>query len=176
MAKLQEGPGEEKNWITPMWLIRFLEDRYGKFDLDPCACVKSHKAERWFGPGSQYGRDGLSVLENPWVAESVFMNPPYGPGLDYWVTTAYDEWRCGNAGRIVSLLPARSDTKWFTTAFNASEWLVFTGRIHFIHPATGELQTQPKFPNIVVVFEQGPTTPTVQQVKTRVMEKKFGGP
>lgn len=179
MARLQESPAVERGWITPEWVIKFLEDRYGPFDLDPCATELSAKANRWYGPGSEYGIDGLS---SDWDADNVFMNPPYGKGLGRWVSRAYEAVRSGEVrGWMVCLLPARPDTQWFVPAFRAREWLIFTGRIFFIHPETMREHTQPLFPNMVVSFYKGTRNfrgtrkPSVTQVVTRAVRAEYEG-
>jgi site-specific DNA-methyltransferase (adenine-specific) len=135
--------------------------RYGKFTLDPAATKKNAKAPRFFTRRD----DGLS---QPWKSANVFVNPPYGRGLLRWVKKAVEETKAKRAKRVVMLLPARTDTKWFqqyVIPFASECWFI-AGRITFelngkpvrtLNKKTGKMVITPApFPSLVVLFENDP--------------------
>ena len=76
-------------------------------------------------------------LCTPWKGERVWLNPPYGGGLDLWVEKCIIE--TGYRGTSLALLPNPSDAVWYRTAVDQClEYLNFTGRVPFIDPATGK--------------------------------------
>ena len=142
------GSSDKSDWVTPWWVVRFFEGRYGKFSLDPCATIRSAKARKWYGPNSPHGEDGLSL---PWKG-NVFVNPPYGSGIAPWVNKAAAESELKRNRRVVMLLPVRTDTQWFIPCYAASAWIFFTGRIVF-EREDGAPSISAPFPSVAVVFE-----------------------
>lgn len=75
------------------------------------------------------------------------MNPPYGRGIAAWVEKAYRSSLEGS--RVVCLLPARTDTRWFHDYILDKAGIIFVkGRLKF----SGSKVSAP-FPNMVVIFE-----------------------
>lgn len=89
-------------WETPRWLFEEWDKKY-KFTLDVCASESNKKCERYFDERT----DGLFQL---WEG-NIWMNPPYGRDIIKWVRKAFIA--AHNGHRVVCLLPARTDTKWF---------------------------------------------------------------
>jgi hypothetical protein len=88
-------------WLTPPWMLTLL----GPFDLDPCAAEK----RPWDVAKINFTStdDGLS---KPWFGR-VWLNPPFGKGLDQWMS------RLAQHGNGLGILPVRStDTAWFHQA------------------------------------------------------------
>lgn len=85
------------SWITPRWIL----ERFGPFDLDPCACdpMPWPSAHRMITEKE----DGLSI---PWNGLA-WCNPPYGKALAIWLKRMADH----NNG--IALIFARTDTKAF---------------------------------------------------------------
>lgn len=127
-------------WATPTkWFEDFAKE-WGPFDLDPCATAENAKAPRFY---TEYV-DGLKL---PWVADQVFCNPPYSE-IAKWVAKAQDEVNLGHCKRVCMLVPARTDTRWFSSAFaRASLLLLIKGRLKF-----GGHKTSAPFPSCVFVF------------------------
>ncbi len=108
------------SWITP----RFILDRLGDFDLDPCAC----DPQPW--PTARRmvteKENGLLTL---WEG-MVWLNPPYGKALGTWLN------RLALHDNGIALVFARTDTR----AFHESVWpfasslLFLRGRITFCTP------------------------------------------
>jgi len=124
-------------WSTPQALFDKLNERF-HFNLDPCASKENAKCKEYFTKED----DGLN---QDWHG-TVFMNPPYGREIGKWVKKAYEESKKGC--KVVCLLPARTDTKWFHDYCYPDKWIEFIrGRIKF----SGYKYNAP-FPSMIVVF------------------------
>jgi hypothetical protein len=108
------------SWITPKWLI----DRLGPFDLDPCACIP----QPWPCAARQYTIDDNGLLQ-PW-AGLVWCNPPYGRSTAAWLD------RLSLHGSGIALVFARTETACFFDAVwpRASALLFLRGRLTFHYP------------------------------------------
>lgn len=87
---------------TPDILYNNLNAKH-HFTLDPCCTHENAKCKKHYTKEE----DGL---KQDWSGEVVFVNPPYSNVKD-WVKKCYDENQ--NGTKIVMLIPARTDTKWF---------------------------------------------------------------
>jgi phage N-6-adenine-methyltransferase len=96
------------DWPTPQWLADQLAAEFGPFGLDPCATASNAKAPVFYTEAD----DGLS---QPWKGR-VWLNPPYGGQLGYWMAKAVDQVETGNAGLVVALVPARPGVRWYDEA------------------------------------------------------------
>ena len=154
-------------WETPQGLFDKLNSIFN-FTLDVCADSNTAKCRDYFTKED----DGLA---KKWDGVC-WMNPPYGnpeqpcakncfkkgcqkrgyhitkyvPGVIDWVNKARDEFSSLNAGTVVCLLPARTDTNWFKTCFSAKYLLFLHGRLRF-----GSAKHTAPFPSVVVVFTRG---------------------
>ena len=129
-------------WETPQDFFDKLNWRYGPFTLDPCATPDTAKCRRFFTKED----DGL---EQDWGGFTVFVNPPYGKGIGKWLKKGYES-GCQPDTKVVMLIPARTDTKyWHDYVMRASEVYFVKGRLKF----GGSLNSAP-FPSAVVVFEK----------------------
>ena len=128
-------------WGTPQEFFDKLNWRFGPFDLDPCADPTNTKCANFFTEAE----DGLS---KDWGGHTAFVNPPYGRGIDRWIRKAYEESKKENT-RIVMLIPARTDTKyWHDYVMKASELYFVKGRLKF-----GDSENSAPFPSAVAVFD-----------------------
>ena len=102
-------------------------EKYGGFDLDPCCQESDPTAQKILmnnryafvppghhtcgndSPECHVQEDGLAHL---WHG-TVWMNPPYDRTLKLWVEKAVSEVHCGNARRVVALLPSNTGTPWW---------------------------------------------------------------
>lgn len=129
------------NWATPQEFFDKLDWRFGPFDLDPCASPHNTKCANFFTEAE----DGLS---KDWSGHTVFVNPPYGRGIEKWIKKAYDESRHENT-KVVMLIPARTDTKyWHQYIMRADEIHFVKGRLKF-----GDSDNCAPFPSAVIVFD-----------------------
>ena len=99
-------------------------------------------------------------LKKSWQGHTVFVNPPYGRGIDAWIKKAYDEAQNPDT-KVVMLIPARTDTKYWHDYVMKAEMVFFIkGRLKF-----GDSENCAPFPSAVVVFrkkpEGWPTTPAM---------------
>lgn len=128
-------------WATPQEFFDKLNWRFGPFDLDPCADPTNTKCANFFTEAE----DGLS---KSWEGFTSFINPPYGRGIDKWIKKGYEESRKEDT-RVVMLIPARTDTKyWHNYVMRADEVYFVKGRLKF-----GDSQNSAPFPSAVVVFD-----------------------
>lgn len=108
------------SWITPKWLI----DRLGPFDLDPCAAIP----QPWPCATAEFTEvDGGLLL--PWYG-FVYLNPPYGKQTGTWLN------RLALHGQGIALVFARTETRAFFQSVYpfASVLLFLRGRLTFHHP------------------------------------------
>lgn len=128
-------------WATPTDFFEKLDWRFGPFDLDPCADPTNTKCANFFTEAE----DGLT---KNWEGFTSFVNPPYGRGIDKWIQKAFEESRKENT-RVVMLIPARTDTKyWHQYVMKADEVYFVKGRLKF-----GSSDNSAPFPSAVVVFD-----------------------
>lgn len=94
-----------ENWATPQDVFDRINHIFN-FTLDPCADLENAKCPNFFTKSD----DGLS---KDWGGHRVFCNPPYGrEATGNWIKKCYEESK--KPGTIVvTLVPARTDTKWF---------------------------------------------------------------
>lgn len=135
-------------WATPQYVFDILNKEFN-FQLDVCADDSNHKCDRYFTRET----DGLSQEWNG----RCWMNPPYGREIGKWVKKAYESAK--NGAVVVCLLPARTDTRWWTEyVMKASELRFIAGRLKF-----GDAKASAPFPSVIAIFGT-PTTPRILQV------------
>lgn len=132
------------DWQTPDCVLDRVR-MIAPIGLDPCTAEDNPVGARWFYTPED---DGLSKswwtkVENH---ELIYVNPPYGRGIGAWVD------KCREAAkvydRVVALLPARTDTKWFP--WDADAICFWRGRLKF----RGAPAPAP-FPSAVVWWHRG---------------------
>jgi len=125
------------DWLTPPDLVKKL----GEFDLDPCTPIY---------PPFTHAKVNYSILENglkqEWIGR-VFMNPPYGKGMDLWI----EKLKLHNNG--IALIFARTETKcFFKHIWDDAEAVLFVkGRIKFYN-LDGEQKGTPGAPSIFIAY------------------------
>jgi len=146
-------------WATPQEFYDKL-DRTHHFTLDPCASHENHKCDKYFTMED----DGL---EQSWAGETVFVNPPYSD-IKAWVAKSYYEVRNQMfPTKVVLLIPARTDTKYFHEyCMRAKEILFVKGRLKF-----GNQKNSAPFPSMVVIFESSDKL-TYQTPRIDMLERK----
>ena len=136
---------KSNDWATPQDFYNQLDAEFG-FTLDPCASQASAKCSSFYTADD----DGLS---KDWGGQTVFMNPPYGRKIGNWIQKAYEEGEKSNT-RVVALIPARTDTKyWHNYCMKATEIRFVKGRLKFGH---GNTKNSAPFPSAVVIFSGSP--------------------
>jgi site-specific DNA-methyltransferase (adenine-specific) len=136
---------KSNEWATPQDFYNQLDAEF-EFTLDPCASQSSAKCASFYTADD----DGLS---KDWEGHTVFMNPPYGRKIGNWIQKAYEEGEKSNT-RVVALIPARTDTKyWHNYCMKATEIRFVKGRLKF---GQGNTKNSAPFPSAVIVFSGSP--------------------
>jgi len=125
------GTGENE-WHTPAKYIVGVKEVLGSIELDPAsskAAQKIIKAKRYFTKDD----DGLT---QSWMAETVFLNPPYAqPVIAEFIKKLVLELSADNIDEAILLTHNYTDTAWFHMAEFLVDAICFTkGRIGFISP------------------------------------------
>jgi site-specific DNA-methyltransferase (adenine-specific) len=139
----------QHDWETPRDLLERLYRVFNRFDLDPCSPSANKRTAPVHARVHYTADDNGLVL--PWFG-NVFVNPPYGRELRYWVEKGRNEVATGNAEAVIALIPARTDTTWWHD-YIASQADVFflRGRLSF-----GQSGQSAPFPSALVVWGASP--------------------
>ena len=124
-------------WYTPQDFFKKYDDVY-KFETDVCATDDNAKCAKYY-------TEEMDGLSQEWRGVC-WMNPPYGRIIGKWLKKAVTESQQGI--RVVSLLPARTDTTWW------HEYVLPHGYVHFLRGRVrfeGAKYAAP-FPSAIVVF------------------------
>jgi len=133
-------------WETQSDLFELLNYEF-HFTLDPACTEKNKKCNKYFTKE----KDGLS---QDWGNEIVFLNPPYGRGVDKWIEKSYNE-SVFNGATTVCLLPSRTDVSWWHKYVRmAYEIRFLKGRLKFGHN-THSANNSATFPSAIIVFKRG---------------------
>lgn len=139
---------ENQNWCTPMDLFEDLNAEF-HFVLDAAATEKTAKCDQYFTPQT----DGLARSWN--CGGTVFCNPPYGREIVKWVKKAFEEAQRGV--RIILLVPARTDTKWFHEfIYGKAEIRFIRGRLRFTDEDGVPAKKLAPFPSMIVIYNAAP--------------------
>lgn len=109
--------------LTPAYVLEPVRVLLGGIGLDPCTDPDNPtKATKFYAPPS----DGCAL---PWIARSVFCNPPYGEIRRRWVERCIAE---GEHRKVVLLIPAHTETRTFQLALAACNDVLFVrARLRF---------------------------------------------
>lgn len=142
-------------WETPQALFDQLNKEFN-FTIDVCATKENAKCKNYFT------KEDNGLLKT-WYG-TCWMNPPYGRQIGEWVEKAYGfagmEYAVGpdyfsgrnkKTTKVVCLLPARTDTRWFHTFIYKKpnvEIRFLKGRLKF-----GNSKNSAPFPSMIVIFK-----------------------
>lgn len=129
---------ETDEWSSPLWLYELLDEEF-RFGLDPCATSQNALCEHYFTKED----DGL---KQPWLDTS-FVNPPFS-AIAKWTEKCYQTAVDGQA-TVVSLVPARTDTRYWWSFTRHAEIRFLPGRLRFGGAASGA-----PFPSAVVIYRK----------------------
>ena len=141
---------DNHKWRTPPEVFEPLNAEF-KFVLDAAAdvdnakCVK-HISEAMdsLGPKSWH-----EYIDSDAVLPSIWLNPPYGRGVDKWMKRAYEEAQKGAI--VVCLVFASTDTRWWAAwVWKANEIRFMSGRVKFLDHEGNRQAAAPKGSAIVV--------------------------
>jgi site-specific DNA-methyltransferase (adenine-specific) len=133
------------DWRTPPELFARLDRQWGAFEVDAAATTENALCNVFFDTATNALSESVDWGS---YGRKIWLNPPYGRDIGQWVAKAYEQSK--TRVRVVMLLPARTDTKWWHEyvkpyAFNV-EFL--RGRVRFSGSKTGA-----PFPSAIVVFD-----------------------
>ncbi len=131
-------------WSTPQDYYDTVNARFGPFTLDACARTETAKAPNWWAKDD-------NALEQKWEGV-VWVNPPYS-NPRAWCEKAAAEVAAGNATRVVMLLPAAVDTKWFHECVLPYADVEFIkGRMRYVDWSGAPSSGSPKGGNVLAIF------------------------
>ena len=145
--------GGTNEWLTPPEVFDPLHAEFG-FGLDAAAREGSERLPNYISPV-------VDSLTYDWVSASlglpIFLNPPYGHGLDKWIQKAA---ATGEHVEVVLLIYSITSTRaWHKHVMNAAEIRFIEGRVYFI---AGEdiYKTKPDGSRVLTLRkgERGPAT------------------
>lgn len=146
-------------WYTPSALEQKIRavvmdghdlDKY-RWSLDPCADPNKRIPADMHWTAED---DGLS-RHLPNSIHSVFLNPPYGRGIERWVKRFNDHFINGSDKHTQAwLVPARTDTKWFwSLTHHPCIVVLLNGRVKFEGP--NNTKNSAPFPSAIVLRSGG---------------------
>lgn len=105
------------DWATPPDFFDRLDEIFN-FQLDAAASPHNAKCSTFFTKT----QNGLAQSWHPF--KRIWLNPPYGRGIEQWMQKAYEE---ANEGCVVvCLVSARTDTRWW------HDWVKNKAKVTFI--------------------------------------------
>jgi phage N-6-adenine-methyltransferase len=123
-------------WATPQAFFEKYNNTHN-FETDVCASPENTKCLKFYTKE----QDGLT---QEWTG-SCWMNPPYGREIIKWMRKAYESSLKG--AKVVCLVPARTDTKWWHEYATKGSIEFIRGRLKF-----GGHKNSAPFPSAVVTF------------------------
>lgn len=155
---------ETDEWYSPDVVIDASVAVLGQIDLDPCAEPPHSTTREWNIPAARHFTADDDGLGRPWSGR-VYMNPPYGDALPFWIAKVREEYEEQNISHAVVLTAARTDTAWFRMLRDFSVCFV-AGRLRFRTPDSRDDRPGQSSPFPSAVFALG--------VNQRVFLKVFG--
>jgi hypothetical protein len=119
---------EKQDWNTPPQILELVR-KVGPIGLDPATTPDNPVQAYEFMALPKW--NGLSEPWDPQLTDSlVYCNPPYGRALKDWAARFADEGRKGC--ELITLTPARPDTRWWRHMTTADVICFWRGRIKFV--------------------------------------------
>jgi hypothetical protein len=117
---------QSNEWYTPPYILDYVKMVLGYIHFDPCSNYIANQTV----DATRYSTDSLHI---PWLADTIFCNPPYGKGkakqFSYKMVAEYEK---GNFREGILLIGSSVHTKWFQCMWEYSVCL-YVGRIKFHH-------------------------------------------
>jgi len=127
-------------WETPQDLFDELNEEFN-FTIDVCATKQNAKCDIYYTKED----DALALFWSVGIGNGwKWMNPPYGRELKEWIKRASME------RKVVALIPARTDTKYFHEYIykkKNTEIRFIKGRLKFSNS-----KNSAPFPSMIVIF------------------------
>lgn len=122
--RYRDGHHPQQTQLTPPYVLEPVREALHGIELDPCTLPDNPvEALRFYAPP----QDGLS---EPWDAETIYCNPPYGKAREPWALRCIETAAAGS--RVVLLMPAATDTRLFQKCLRSAASVCFIqGRVKF---------------------------------------------
>ena len=130
---------ESTEHYTPQYVLDAVIACMGAIDLDPC----SNSREIPNMPAARHYTIQDNGLVQPWEGR-VFINPPFGPGVEAWFSKLYQERLAGRTTEAIVVWKSATETSAWKTLTRLSCRVCFpSSRIRFVGPQGND--TGPKF-------------------------------
>lgn len=134
-GNIQRAENTRDDWRTPPALFKVLNSEF-KFTLDAAASKDNALAPRYMSLPCTGERSCMCGLCSAWSG-TVFLNPPYGFGLQSWMHKCIREAEAG--ATVVALVPSATEAYWYQLAMcTVDEERRLVRRISFLDPETGK--------------------------------------
>ena len=131
---------ENTEHYTLQYILNAVIACMGAIDLDPC----SNSREIPNVPAARHYSVEDNGLVQPWEGR-IFLNPPFGPGVEVWFSKLYQERSAGRTTEAIVLWKSATETAAWKTLTALSCRVCFpSARIRFIGPS-GDDGTGPTF-------------------------------
>ena len=122
---------ESTEHYTPQYILDAVIECMGAIDLDPCSNSKEF-------PNVPAAARHYTIQDNglvqPWEGR-VFINPPFGPGVEVWFSKLYQERLAGRTTEAIVLWKSATETAAWKTLTRLSCRVCFpSARIRFVGP------------------------------------------
>ena len=137
----------DETWSTPKAFFEKCNEEFN-FVLDAAALQSSALCDNWYGPDhpDESRRDAFT---RNWAEDAdggtIWLNPPYSRSVKKWLEKA--DFEASRGGKIVLLVPSRTDTSWFHDYCLKHEVRYLRGRLKF----NNSMSNAP-FPSALVVM------------------------
>jgi DNA N-6-adenine-methyltransferase (Dam) len=112
-------------WYTNREMVDRVISVLGVIDLDPCSNPPPYNV-----PATLHYTSRENGLTQPWHGK-VFCNPPYS-AMPSWMAKLAREVREGHTAEAIALVPARTETRWFLTMWEADALCFWFNRLYFL--------------------------------------------
>lgn len=113
------------DWETPNELFDLINEEF-YFSLDGAATRENRKALAYFG-------DTVDAFKMTPARERIWLNPPYGQGINLWIELARRWYYEGN-NLVALLLPASTASEWWQEIVReATVTKLLSPRVPFVH-------------------------------------------
>jgi len=131
---------ESTEHYTPQYILDAVIACLGAIDLDPA----SNSQEIPNVPAARHYTAQDNGLVQSWDGR-VFLNPPFGPGVERWFSKLYLEWSAGRTTEAIVLWKSATETSAWKTLTAISCRVCFpSARIRFVGPS-GDAGPGPTF-------------------------------
>jgi hypothetical protein len=142
---------ESTEHYTPQYILDAVIACMGGIDLDPAS--NSREIPNVLAAMHYTAQD--NGLVQPWEGR-VFLNPPFGPGVEKWFSKLYQEWSAGRTTEAIVLWKSATETAAWKTLTAISCRVCFPStRIRFVGPA-GDIGPGPTFSPALFYLGDGP--------------------